>query len=35
MKMVFNFNFDFHFRFAFHFQNQIHSEKVLAASENL
>lgn len=30
-----DFQFHFHFRFGFHFQNQIHSEKVLAASENL
>lgn len=30
-----DFQFDFHFHFGFHFQNQIHLEKVLAASENL
>jgi hypothetical protein len=34
-KNGFQFHFDFQFRFAFHFQNQIHLEKVLAASENL
>jgi hypothetical protein len=42
-KMIFDFNYknEFHFQnkieshFGFYFQNQIHSEKVLAASENL
>ena len=30
-----DFQFHFQFHFGFHFQNQIHSKKVLAASENL